>query len=265
MYYVIAPTSNDIQHHGVLGQRWGKRNGPPYPLSSGKHSASEKKAGWEKSISKYKKPNTGQKRIIKKGTNFQRIGAANEKEEGVTYTSHKKEDNEIYLLFGLEKMLGGGDTKIELMSIDDISVADANSMINTFIDLYGDYNLSDFVDRSAPIETDENGKITKFSEGVRKVKLDMYRNAFDSEENFQKAYKDFNRKSMTSDNEITKEYIKRIRDLGYDAIPDINDENVAEDPLIILNRSKSLKKIKETPLSSVSQKRRDKLYAKYLL
>ena len=30
--------------------KWGKRNGPPYPLSPGDHSASEKKAGWRKSL-----------------------------------------------------------------------------------------------------------------------------------------------------------------------------------------------------------------------
>ena len=40
-----------ISHHGILGQRWGKKNGPPYPLGSGDHSASEKKAGWRKSLS----------------------------------------------------------------------------------------------------------------------------------------------------------------------------------------------------------------------
>lgn len=39
-------------HHGILGQKWGKRNGPPYPLSSGSHSVSEKKAGWRKSLDK---------------------------------------------------------------------------------------------------------------------------------------------------------------------------------------------------------------------
>lgn len=42
--------SSELYHHGILGQKWGKRNGPPYPLSAGKHSASEKKAGWEKSL-----------------------------------------------------------------------------------------------------------------------------------------------------------------------------------------------------------------------
>ena len=40
-----------LSHHGILGQKWGHKNGPPYPLSESKHSASEKKAGWRKSLS----------------------------------------------------------------------------------------------------------------------------------------------------------------------------------------------------------------------
>lgn len=42
--------SNELYHHGILGQRWGTRNGPPYPLDASDHSASEKKAGWRKSL-----------------------------------------------------------------------------------------------------------------------------------------------------------------------------------------------------------------------
>lgn len=30
--------------------KWGKKNGPPYPLDASDHSASEKKAGWRKSL-----------------------------------------------------------------------------------------------------------------------------------------------------------------------------------------------------------------------
>ena len=41
-----------LTHHGILGQKWGKRNGPPYPIDAQDHSASEKKAGWKKSIDK---------------------------------------------------------------------------------------------------------------------------------------------------------------------------------------------------------------------
>lgn len=33
-----------LSHHGILGQKWGKRLGPPYPLGSGSHSSSETKA-----------------------------------------------------------------------------------------------------------------------------------------------------------------------------------------------------------------------------
>lgn len=43
-------SSNYLMHHGILGMKWGQQNGPPYPLDSNKHSASEKKAGWMKSL-----------------------------------------------------------------------------------------------------------------------------------------------------------------------------------------------------------------------
>lgn len=33
-----------IKHHGIMGQKWGQRNGPPYPLDASDHSAAEKKA-----------------------------------------------------------------------------------------------------------------------------------------------------------------------------------------------------------------------------
>ena len=39
-----------LYHHGIRGQKWGVRNGPPYPLGSGAHSASERKAGWRNSL-----------------------------------------------------------------------------------------------------------------------------------------------------------------------------------------------------------------------
>ena len=48
--YRYSYNRNELYHHGILGMHWGQRNGPPYPLSDSKHSPSEKKAGWRKSL-----------------------------------------------------------------------------------------------------------------------------------------------------------------------------------------------------------------------
>ncbi|MDO4379004.1 MAG: hypothetical protein Q4C64_07760 [Erysipelotrichia bacterium] len=42
--------AKELYHHGILGMKWGKKNGPPYPLDAKDHSASEKKAGWWQSL-----------------------------------------------------------------------------------------------------------------------------------------------------------------------------------------------------------------------
>lgn len=49
-YYGNNDWRDYLAHHGILGQKWGTRNGPPYPLDGSDHSASEKKAGWRKSL-----------------------------------------------------------------------------------------------------------------------------------------------------------------------------------------------------------------------
>lgn len=51
----------ELEHSGILGMRWGHRNGPPYPLKPSQHSASEKKAGWRKSLKKVKKDDVKKK------------------------------------------------------------------------------------------------------------------------------------------------------------------------------------------------------------
>lgn len=47
MEYIYSYPLNDyrsyLSHHGIMGQKWGIRNGPPYPLDFKSHTASEKK------------------------------------------------------------------------------------------------------------------------------------------------------------------------------------------------------------------------------
>lgn len=51
-----------LEHHGIKGQKWGDRNGPPYPIDYKDHSASEKKEKWYYSL----KENTNEKSTLKK-------------------------------------------------------------------------------------------------------------------------------------------------------------------------------------------------------
>lgn len=69
--------SDELYHHGILGMRWGQRNGPPYPLSKSSHSASEKKAGWQKSLDKISSKE--EKLSTKKKKNQAKIDKLNDK------------------------------------------------------------------------------------------------------------------------------------------------------------------------------------------
>lgn len=50
----LTPTSSNrfyryykpdyIEHHGIIGMRWGRKNGPPYPLTGRTHTAVTRKA-----------------------------------------------------------------------------------------------------------------------------------------------------------------------------------------------------------------------------
>lgn len=41
-YYRVVYSDSFLMHHGIQGQKWGKRNGPPYPLKSSQLNSKEK-------------------------------------------------------------------------------------------------------------------------------------------------------------------------------------------------------------------------------
>lgn len=54
MEYEVITTS-ELYHHGIKGQKWGVKNGPPYPLNTSDKSASEKRLSSNKKTNKVSK------------------------------------------------------------------------------------------------------------------------------------------------------------------------------------------------------------------
>lgn len=99
-----------LQHHGIKGQHWGDRNGPPYPLGSGAYSKSEKKF-----IKKMK----GKGEVtIKKGHTFDRVEGSNTdtskgKDKVYVTSSTDKYDKDLYRTsIGLSNMQSKGEAYV---------------------------------------------------------------------------------------------------------------------------------------------------------
>ena len=93
--------SNSLSHHGILGQKWGKKNGPPYPLGSSDHSASEKKAGWRKSLNTKNRPS--HKDISKERMSIGMEKAKNLRESDSELMEMRKQIDAFDKKYGLDK------------------------------------------------------------------------------------------------------------------------------------------------------------------
>lgn len=115
----ITVESIDIlmNHNGILGQKHGVRNGPPYPLEEGDHSSSEESAAKKAGISVGTSSGKG---------SLDNVESANKKEtsdkkESSSDTSQKKPTK--------EDIVNSGDIKLIQSSMKDLNLTELQTAI----------------------------------------------------------------------------------------------------------------------------------------
>ena len=87
--FYLIPKDEDLQHHGVKGQTWGIRNGPPYPIEKG-HRGRNYYADYTT------KGRLFCDSVLREGTTFKRVQVGKDFEQYEFYATHKHKDTKYY-------------------------------------------------------------------------------------------------------------------------------------------------------------------------
>lgn len=260
----------EIYHHGILNQKWGVRNGPPYPLSGGQYSKSEKQAVYKerkKKNSIYNKKHFD--KVISTDDKVSTLSYNKDRSKGADYiyATYKDRDKQQYKAM-FNKPIDevtvdeNGSVKsnkvlkynINHKVLNEIKVASEDSAAEVFRNLYSkDRDFYNFV-------TDDNRMKSMFVDS--KYIYKGYREARDviekmkkspdyvpTDKELQKVYRMFNyvipndgggdaRRAKDIQNQRNK-FFKALEAEGYGALLDTNDAIYgsfnAEAPVIIFN------------------------------
>lgn len=260
----------EIYHHGILGQKWGHRNGPPYPLGGGDYSRTEK----EKIYKERKKKNSiyNKKHFDKVITTDDTISTLSYnkdrlKDTDYFYSTYKKLDKMQYkALFNkpIEETVYTADgtpvgtKKVLKYSINqkvknNMKIASEDSSVNVFRNLYEkDRDFYNFV--TDPKRMESHFVTSKYGfKGYREAKkvLDQMKepNHKVTDQDLRTIYRMFNyilpsdaggdqRRAKDVMNQRNK-FFKALKEAGYGGVLDTNDAIYggfkAEAPVIIFD------------------------------
>lgn len=230
---------DSLKHHGIKGQKWGDKNGPPYPLNSKDHSASEKEAGWRKSLHKSdytygkesnKSPTINRDGIVSfpKGFVLNRVGknSLDINQSGALYASYGKQDAARYVkslgptLIG--KLLGTAGESIQHLEVKTPITMPSNEIV-----------------------ANETLRLLKSNKRLMKSFDDSFYSMVVEDSNYEKSplKTAYAVSSMLGDSNYASEskmIYEHFRKLGYDALPDLHDtmSGTAETSMIIINPDK---------------------------
>lgn len=281
--------SNNVYlvHHGILGQKWGQKNGPPYPLSGGDYTVTEKrkiKAAQKKPNSIYNKKHYDEV-LNKNKTTLSTLSYDKNRTKNVDmfYATHKELDKQQYNALFNRKLpstvyddngnpLGTGEGykfKINNKISQDIKVASEDSGARIFLDLYNKnrdfYNFVTDPNRMESLFVKDKYKFKGYRESKKvldKLKQEKYK---PTDRDIETIYRMFNyvipsdgggnaRAAKDVQTQRAK-FFDALKKSGYGAVLDTNDAIYggfkATSPVIVFDMEHIVSdSIKETTLRS---------------
>lgn len=257
---------NEIYHHGVKGMKWGVRR---YQNKDGTlTSAGKKRYRAQKQVQKYDATEPKKNgyysdefnhdRTLKKGSLVYRYSSKdNEQNEGGTFVYFTKNDDYEYGSHTMDGLVTGdksADYKYMLQAKKDIRIPSIQNMMKTYI---GMIYLDELKGKAITGETalrlgknkltsflDENGKLT-LEQAQSKLYDEVSNNTYSSFRRFMNSTLKGSSRDLGTSGE---EYVKRLQEKGYDAMPDLFDNtgfnkdgytNI-DNPIFIFDRASSL-------------------------
>lgn len=240
--------NNELYHHGILGQEWGVRNGPPYPLSGGDYTRQEKqkisraKAKHNKIYSKKHFD-----KVISKGQTLATLSYDKRRTEGADmfYAAYDKMDKHQYNALFNKKIpqdlydengekIGTGEFykyRIKNVAKDDIKVASEDSGTEAFLKLYStNRDFYNFV-------TDPNRMQARFVDD--KYKFKGYREARDALER------------MRNTDKPTEEDVRTVYRMFNYVIPSDGGGDARAGKDVATQRAKLFKQLKQSGYSAL--------------